>query len=276
VIKAEMKTLYLCGAGNVEGIRLAIVVNQAEKRWNRIVILDDDASKHGRKLLGIEVVGPFSLLKQADRLSAEVVNLVTRTTRGRHLARQKITQHGLPLVSLIHPGVDMTGVEFKDDITVYQNVSFCAGARVETGCVVLTGAVVGHGCHMGQCCVVAPGAVINARVDLSEGVYLGTNASILPDLKVGAWATIGANSAVIQDVAAGTTVMGVPGQVLVSQGSAESLEGVMPQPTINPRGSSSARARVGVVEMPSPVPRSAALAKLRQAQQQFIQAHCSN
>ena len=66
-MKAEMKTLYLCGAGNVEGIRLAIVINQAEKRWNRIVILDDDASKQGRKLLGVEIVGSFSLLSQADR-----------------------------------------------------------------------------------------------------------------------------------------------------------------------------------------------------------------
>src|SRR6266704_3712033 len=160
-----MKTLYLCGAGNVEGVRLANVVNQAEKRWERIVILDDDVSKRGRKILGIEIIGSFSLLSRAEPLSAEVVNLVTRTTRGRQLAMQKIKQCRLRFVSLIDPGVDMTGVEFEDDLTVYQNVSFCAGARVEGGCVVLTGAVVGHGCHMAQGCVVAPGAVINARVD---------------------------------------------------------------------------------------------------------------
>jgi sugar O-acyltransferase (sialic acid O-acetyltransferase NeuD family) len=271
-----MKTLYLCGAGNVEGIRLAIVVNQAQKRWDRIAILDDDASKLGRKILGIEVIGPFSLLGQTDPRSAEAVNLVTRTTRGRHLASQKIRQYEVPFASLIHPGVDTTGVEFQGDITVYQNVSFCAGARVETGCVVLTGAVVGHGCHMARCCVVAPGAVINARVDLGEGVYLGTNASILPDLKVGAWATIGANSAVIQNVAPGTTVMGVPAQVLISLGSEEPLEGVMPQPTTSPSNGWQARPRADLAQTSPTAPRSAALAKLRQAQQQFIQSHRSN
>src|SRR5436190_11142096 len=165
-----MSTLYLCGAGNVEGIRLAIVVNNSKKRWDRILILDDDAAKHGRVVLGLEIVGPFSLLGQAEPRSSEVANLVTRTTRRRKFAMQKIQQYGLPFATLIHPGVDMTGVEFEGDITVYQNVSFCAAARIEPGCVVLTGAAVGHGCHMSRCCVVAPGAVINARVDLGEGV----------------------------------------------------------------------------------------------------------
>jgi len=265
-----MMTLYLCGAGNVEGIRLAIVVNQAKKRWDRIVILDDDPSKHGRVVLGIEIVGPFSLLRQADALSAEVANLVTRTTRRRKFAMQKIQQYGLRFATLIHPGVDMTGVEFDGDLTVYQNVSFCAAARIEPGCVALTGAVVGHGCHMGRCCVVAPGAVINARVNLDEGVYLGTNASILPDLKVGAWATVGANSAVIQNVEGGATVMGVPAQVLIPGSSIGQLEGVAahtapPTPEVSKPIDHSTRLCV------LPEPSSPALAKLQLAQQRFTQ-----
>ncbi|HJV35314.1 hypothetical protein, partial [Geomonas sp.] len=61
-----MKTLYLCGAGNPEGVRLALSVNAVRQRWERLLILDDDPSKHGRSLLGVEVAGPFSLLEKAD------------------------------------------------------------------------------------------------------------------------------------------------------------------------------------------------------------------
>ena len=266
-----MSTLYLCGAGNVEGVRLAIVVNRTNQRWERIVILDDDASKHGRKVLGIEILGPFSLLKQADPASTEVANLVTRTTRKRMFAMQKIQQYGLPFATLIHPGVDMTGVEFDGDLTVYQNVSFCAAARIERGCAVLTGAVVGHGCHMGRCCVVAPGAVINARVELGEGVYLGTNASILPDLKLGSWATVGSNSAVIQNVESGATVMGVPAQILIPGSGIGKLEGAADHAVS--AAPEAAKIIDGSTRLPAlPKPSSPALAKLQLAQQRIIGA----
>ena len=62
------KTLYLCGAGNPEGVRLALVVNHVEKRWDRVVLLDDDLSKHGSLVLGVEIVGPFAALEDANWL----------------------------------------------------------------------------------------------------------------------------------------------------------------------------------------------------------------
>lgn len=257
-----MKTLYLCGAGNPEGVRLALTINAAQKRWERIILLDDDPSKHGQSILGVEIAGPFTALEQADPASSEVVNLVARTTNKRQSALLKIQAYGLPFASLIDAGVDMTGVDVGKDITVYRNVLFCANATVDEGSVFFAGAIVGHGCRLGRCCVVAPGAVINARVELGDGVYIGTNASILPDLKIGAWATIGANSAVVQDVPAGATVMGVPAQLLMLRSedlSGESSNGL-------------ARERGGPEQTEI---RSDALRGLRIAQEKYIRAYRS-
>ena len=102
-----MTTLYLCAAGNPEGVRLALEVNDAVPRWERIVILDDDPAKHGRKILDIPVVGPFAALAD-HRAGDEAVNLVARSTRGRDGARARIESFGIPLVSLIHPLVATT------------------------------------------------------------------------------------------------------------------------------------------------------------------------
>lgn len=209
-----MKTLYLCGCGNPEGVRLALNINKQQSRWDQIILLDDDASTHGKSILGIKVTGAFELLKKANSENFEVANLVARTTAKRWSAQQKIADFGLPFATLIHPSVDLMGVTFENDITVYQNVTVAAGAFVDKASVVLMGAIVGHGCRIGKGCIVAPGAVINARVQIGDGVYVGTNSSILPDLKIESWATIGIGSAVIEGVPEGATVMGVPAQIL--------------------------------------------------------------
>lgn len=212
-----METLYLCGAGNPEGVRLALTVNSIHKRWNRIVILDDDASKHGREVLGIKVAGSFSLLHAANPASDEVCNLVARTTQARQGAFRKIEEYRLPFATLIDPDVDIDCVDLSRNVTIYRNSMFCANASVGEGCVIFGGTVIGHGSRLGKGCIVAPGAVINARVELGEGVYVGTNASIMPELRVGDGAVIGANSAVVQDIPPGASVMGVPAQILMQK-----------------------------------------------------------
>ncbi len=207
--------LYLCGAGNAEGVRLALRINEKKKYWKKIFILDDDLYKLGNKILGIEILGPFDILKDADSKNTEVVNLVAKTTSTRKSAYERISEFGIPFVSLIDPSVDTWGVEHKGDVIIYPNVTFSAGAVLDHGSVAFTGAVIGHGCTVGKFCIIAPGAVLNARITVEDGVYIGTNSSILPDLKIGAWATIGLNSGIIQNVPAGATAMGVPAELII-------------------------------------------------------------
>lgn len=209
-----MTTLYLCGAGNPEAVRLAVLVNQAARRWDRIVVLDDDATKHGRLILGVKIVGSFDTLDHVDPATSEVANLVARTTMKRWAAARKIAGSGLRSTTLIHPDVDTFGVTLGEDLTVYQYANLGADASIGDSSVVFAGANVGHGSRLGACCVLAPNAVLNARVQVGDGVYVGTNASVLPDVKIGSWATIGAGSVAMTDVPAGATVLGVPGRIV--------------------------------------------------------------
>ncbi|MEQ9568965.1 MAG: hypothetical protein RLN75_02145, partial [Longimicrobiales bacterium] len=164
-----MATLYLCGAGNSEGVRLALRVEEARPRWDRIVLLDDDPEKRGLRLLGVEVVGPFAALTDGDPATDGAVNLVARTTAGRRRAGAAIAAHGVPRVGLVAPGVDTLGATLADDVLVYPGAIIGPEARVGAGSVVFMGAVVGHEAQVGPGCVVAANAVLNARVELGEG-----------------------------------------------------------------------------------------------------------
>lgn len=209
-----MSTLYICGAGNSETVRLAQRINREQTRWDRIVILDDDARKHGQSILGVTIEGPFRLLEQANGDPAEVVNSVTRTTARRWSARRKMEVYGLPFATLIDPGVDITGADLAKDIIVFQNATIGPQVSVSEASAIFMGAIVGHESQLGRCCVVAANAVLNARVQMGDGVYVGSNASILPEVRIGAWATIAAGSMVMQNVPTGATVMGVPGKIV--------------------------------------------------------------
>lgn len=208
-----MNTLYLCAAGNPDGVRLALEVNDASQRWDRIVLLDDDPDKLGYEIMDVPVVGPFEAL--ADHQPGdEAVNLVARSTKGRDGARAKIESFGIPLASLVHPTVNLRGATLGRAVTIYAGCTISALSTVGDHSVVFTQAVLGHGASLGNGAVLAPGAVVNARVLVGDRGYIGSNASVLPDLKVGKEATVSACSAVLGDVPDGCTALGVPAEII--------------------------------------------------------------
>ncbi|MBK9387998.1 MAG: hypothetical protein IPN34_24535 [Planctomycetes bacterium] len=223
-----MSTLFLCGAGNSEGVRLALRVQAHEHRWERIVLLDDDASKHGRSILGVEIAGPLALLDAVPR-DAEVQNLVARTTRKRRAVAERLASYGLAPARLVHPAIDTEGVELCNDVVIYEHAVLGPEVAIGAGSVVFMGGVVGHESQVGAGCVIASNAVLNARVELGEGVYVGTNATILPEVRVGAWATIGAGAVICDHVPAGATVCSEPVEVVPSE-----LMAPAPAPTSAP------------------------------------------
>jgi sugar O-acyltransferase (sialic acid O-acetyltransferase NeuD family) len=209
-----MRRLYLCGAGNPEGVRLAIRVNERTHRWDSIVLLDDDPAKHGSAPMSVPILGPFAMLADADPRTDETVNLITRTTARRRVARDRLLVHGIPFAPLVSCDVDLLGATVGADLIAYQHATIGPEVVIGTGSVVFMSATVGHECQVGQDCIVAANAVLNARVRLGDGVYVGSNAVVLPEITVGADATIGAGAVVIDDVPAGATLVSGLGDLL--------------------------------------------------------------
>ncbi len=214
-----MATLFLFGAGNSEGVRLAMILQQHGAEWDRIVLLDDDPALLGFERIGVPVVGDMNALKDADPSCDRVANLVARRTSVRALVGERLRGFGVPFVPLIHPNVDILGADLDDDVIVYQNATIGPEVKLGAGACVFMGAVVGHECVVGEACVMAANSVLNARVILEEQVYIGTNSTVLPEIRIGRQATVGAGSVVVHDVDAEQTAVGVPAEIVSVQPS---------------------------------------------------------
>jgi acetyltransferase-like isoleucine patch superfamily enzyme len=216
-----VSTLFLCGAGNSEGVRLARAVERASHRWDRLVLLDDDPAKQGSALLGVPIAGGVSELAHAEP-GDELVNLVTRSCARRDVFQRKLSVYAVPSASLVHPTVDTDGATLAPGTTVYAGATIGPESIVDSGSVVFMGAVVGHEAWVGSGCVVAANAVLNARVRLGDRVYVGSNATVVPEVTVGADATIAVGSAVLGDIPAGVTAMGIPAEIFQTHGGVSS------------------------------------------------------
>ncbi len=97
----------------------------------------------------------------------------------------------------------------------------CIGRRffIDHGC----GVVIGETAEVGDDVTLYHGVTLGGtswdpgkrHPTLGDGVVVGTGAKILGPIKIGKQARIGANAVVINDVAAGMTVVGIPGRMVL-------------------------------------------------------------
>ena len=173
-------------------------------------VYDDDSAKHGRRVLGIPVLGPVRQLR--GKTGARAVIAV-----GDNGVRKRLTQEleGLVWVSVIHPRA-----------VVHESVLVGEGAVVFAGAVIQPEAVVGrhaivnsaasvdHDCVLGDFSHVGPGAHLSGATVLGEGAFLGTASGTKEGVRVGAWTTVGVGGVVVRDLPERVVAVGVPARPL--------------------------------------------------------------
>lgn len=180
------------------------------------MLVDDDPSTWGSRVLGVPVQGSSTLLGEI---------------RASGVANAFIGVGGIPDPSVRRTVMDrLTDAGFRIPPIVHPAAAVSAWALPAAGCQVLAGAVINPDAHIGQGVVVGTSAIIGhdavvedfahvaagARVGggsrVGAGALVGSGAVILQGVTVGDGATVGAGAVVTRTVEDGATVLGVPAQ----------------------------------------------------------------
>jgi serine O-acetyltransferase len=143
----------------------------------------------------------------------------------------------------------VTGIDIHPGATIGQRFFIDHG----TGVVIGGTAIVGDGVTLYQG-VTLGGTSLQRKKrhpTIGDNVVIGSGAAVLGDITIGDNVRIGANSVVVKDVPANSTVVGIPGRVVLQDGRPVALPSPRPQVDLPDPGASDVaelRARIAALE----------------------------
>jgi serine O-acetyltransferase len=169
-----------------------------------------------------------------------------------HRAIHALWKARVPLVprlmsELVHR---MTGIDIHPGATIGQGFFIDHG----TGVVIGGTAIVGDGVTIYQG-VTLGGTSLQRKKrhpTICDNVVVGSGAAVLGDITIGENVKIGANSVVVKDVPPNSTVVGIPGRVVLQDGRPVAVAAARPQVDLPDPGASDVaelRARIAALEM---------------------------
>lgn len=205
--------IVIIGAGGHGKVVLDIL--RAAGGVEPVGFLDADPALAGTQVCGLAVLGPANLLPGLRRQKVKGAIVAIGDNRARDQYAALVREHGLELVSAIHPRayVSPTAV-LGTNVVVAAHATVCVDARIEDSAIINTAAVVDHENLIGRGSHIGPGALLAGRVRVGPLAFVGMGAKVLQCRTIGEGATVGAGAVVRQDVPPGATVVGVPARVV--------------------------------------------------------------
>jgi acetyltransferase-like isoleucine patch superfamily enzyme len=107
-------------------------------------------------------------------------------------------------------------VAYQDGTVVFPKASVSKSAQLGEHVHIMYGAVVSHGCEVGDFVTIAANAVLNGEVVVESGAFIGSGAQIRHGgITIGRNAVVGMGAIVVEDVPEGAKVYGNPAKVRV-------------------------------------------------------------
>ena len=188
-----------------------VVIEALRQAGHNVVgVVDTDAAKHGKDVLGVKMLGDESAVLGLDPGGIELANGLG-PIEPRRAVFERFGDKAFRFVTVRHPSAVIA-----DSAIVGEGAQIMAGAVVQpdvtlgANALVNSRASVDHDCDIGKHAHVAPGATLAGGVRVGNGSLIGAGATVLENVRIGSACMVGAGAIVVGDVADGITVVGIP------------------------------------------------------------------
>ncbi|MGL5352574.1 MAG: acetyltransferase [Clostridium sp.] len=210
-----MKNLIIIGAGGVAKEVSLIVeqLNYLEPTWNLIGFIDDNIKKFGEIINGYSVIGGFETLNAYEGNCSVIIAIADYKVKKSIVKR---LNNRFTYATIINPRV-----------WVHEYMRVGEGSIIYEGAIITSNVEIGKHVLISPKCGIGHDSIIKDYVSLlwnanisgtdviEEGVLIGAGATVVQNKVVGQGSVIGAGAVVINDIPSGSTVVGVPGRVIV-------------------------------------------------------------
>ena len=208
-----MKKIIILGTGgnSIDILDAINEINLIRKKYNCIGFLDDDISKKGNNIFGVEVLGSIN---DANNFSdTYFINGIGNS--GNFTGKRKIIERSLVepdrVETIIHPSSSISSFsKIGKGSVIFQNVTVCSNVNIGEHVAVLPNSIISHDVKIKDYSTIAGGVCISGNSIIGESTYIGTNSSIRENLSIGNKCLIGMGSNILSNVDDNTVYFGNP------------------------------------------------------------------
>jgi len=200
--------IFVYGASGHAKVVIDIIERQG--LYDIVFLVDDDPSLKGTDFYGYRVVGgKQELLESQDLISGGIVAI--GSNRARKSVAAWLVSQGFPLVSCIHPSAQIArGVVVESGSVIMAGAIINSDSHIGRNVIVNTRASIDHDCIIADGVHIAPGATLCGTVSVGSGTFICAGSTVIPNLTIGRNVLIGAGSTVIRDVPHCLLIAGSP------------------------------------------------------------------
>lgn len=210
-----MKKLVVLGITNNLVIKLVDAINRQAPQFEMLGFLSKESSEK-EDLLGFPILGTYELIPELQKQHADLVffNNVNISVAAMKEADEAIEKHHGQIVSLIHPAIDLTRVEFGENCMLNEGTVLGPNVKIGRHLTCRLHSTISHDVTIGDYVYISPGVTICGSATLKDGSDLGAGCTILPGLTIGENSIVGAGAVVTADVPDNVTVVGIPAKII--------------------------------------------------------------
>ena len=208
-----MKKIVIYGAGGFakEIIWLIEEINNVNKEWELLGLIEDNEENFGKEINGYKILGGRDYLKS---LSDDIFVVIAI---GDGNIRKKIFENfpNKKYATLIHPNVKISSTN-----KIGEGSIICAGCNLTVNIIIGNhsninlNCTVAHDCKIGDFVSIFPQVAISGNVKIGSNTTIGTGSAIIQKLKVGENVTIASMSNVTKNIPDESIGLGNPIKII--------------------------------------------------------------